>query len=146
MAAYLSNELGGSAGQTAAPVGYKPTATVYGAHLKRMRATFTMASQATTDTLVLGKLPPGATFAFGTITASATVGASATLAVGTSGSTGKYRAAAVHTTANAPVLFGVAAPVAADPLTAEEEVIVTIAVAALAAAGTLVFDIFYSQP
>ena len=30
MAAYLSTELGGSANQTSAPVGYKPRATVYG--------------------------------------------------------------------------------------------------------------------
>lgn len=146
MAAYLSTELGGSANQTAAPTGYKPAATVYQARLKRMRATFTLASQATTDTLVIGTLPPGATFAYGVLNASATLGATATLAIGPSTSTGKYRAAATFTTANTPTFFGVNAPVAADPLTAEETVIGTIAAAALPASGTLVVDIFYSMP
>jgi hypothetical protein len=146
MAAYLSTELGGSANQTAAPVGYKPTATVYQARLKRMRSTFTMASQATTDTLVLGDLPAGATFAYGIITASATVGATATLAIGTSGTPAKYRAAAVHTAVDTPTFFGLAAQAAAAPLTATERVIGTIASAAFPAAGTLVIDIYYSLP
>lgn len=147
MAAYLSTELGGSANQTAPPVGYRPTADAYQARLKRMRATFTLASQATTDTLVFGTLPAGATFAFGLITSSASLGASATLAIGIAGATGKYRAAATHTTPNVPALFGLAAPVAAaDPLSADEQVIGTIAAADLPAAGTLVVDIFYSMP
>lgn len=147
MAAYLSTELGGSANQTAAPVGYKPRASVYQARLKRLRGTFTMASQATTDTLVVGNLPAGATFAYGVINASATLGTS-TVAIGTSGSTGKYRAAATFTTADTPTLFGVATQEgAADPaLTAEEQVIVTIATAALPASGTFVVDLFYSMP
>ena len=61
MAAYLSTELGGSANQTSAPTGYKPSATVYGARLRRLRGTFTYASQTTSDTLVVGTLPAGAT-------------------------------------------------------------------------------------
>ena len=147
MAAYLSTELGGSANQTAAPVGYRPRATVYGARLKRLRATFTLASQATTDTLVLGSLPMGATFAFGVITSSATLGSS-TLAIGISGSTGKYRAAAVFTSADTPTLFGPATVIgAADPaLAADEQVIGTIAAAALPSSGTLVIDLYYSMP
>ena len=148
MAAYLSTELGGSANQTAAPVGYKPRATVYGARLKRMRGSFTANTQTTSDTLTVGNLPAGATFAFGVITASATMGASATLAVGTAGTTGKYRAAAVFTAVDTPTLFGTAATIgAADPaLTTEETVIVTIAAASLPAAGTLVIDLYYSMP
>lgn len=147
MAAYLSTELGGSANQTVAPVGYRPRATVYGARLKRLRATFTLASQATTDTLVLGNLPMGATFAFGVITSSATLGSS-TLAIGISGSTGKYRAAAVFTLADTPTLFGPAIVIgAADPaLAADEQVIGTIAAAALPSSGTLVIDLYYSMP
>lgn len=146
MAAYLSTELGGSANQTSAPVGYKPAATVYGGRLKRLRATFTLAAQGTTDTLVVGNLPAGATFAFGVINASATLGASATVAIGTSGATTKYRAASTFTAA-APTLFGdVAAEAAASPLSAEEQVIVTIGAAALPGSGTFVVDIFYSMP
>jgi len=147
MPAFLSTELGGSANQTVAPVGYKPRASVYHARLKRLRATFTLASQATTDTLVVGNLPPGATFAYGIINASVTLGSS-TVAVGITGATGKYRAAAAFTTADTPTLFGDdAAQAAADPaLTAEENVFVTIASAALPASGTLVIDMFYSMP
>lgn len=147
MSAYLSTELGGSANQTAAPTGYKPRATVYGARVKRMRGTFTLASQATTDTLVVGNLPCGATFAYGVITASATLGTS-TIAIGTSASTGKYRAAATFTAVDTPTMFGPAAVVgAADPaLAADEQVIVTIATAALPSSGTLVIDLYYSMP
>lgn len=147
MAAYLSTELGGSANQTAAPVGYKPRASVYGARLKRLRGTFTLNAQGTSDTLVVGNLPVGATFALGVLTASATLGTS-TLAIGIAGTTGKYRAAAVFTAADTPTNFGTAATIgAADPaLTAEEQVIVTIGVAALPASGTLVVDLWYSMP
>ncbi len=145
MAAYLSTELGGSANQTSAPVGYRPAASVYGARLKRLRATFTLNTQTTSDTLVIGNLPAGATFAFGVMNASATLGASATVAIGTTGSTGKYRAGAVFTAA-APTLFGVVAAVADAPLAAEEQVFVTIGVASLPGSGTFTVDLYYSMP
>lgn len=151
MAAYISSELAGvfgTANQTAAATGYKPAATVYQARLKRLRATFTLGSTAvtTSDTLAIGTLPAGSTFAYGIINASATMGASATLAIGNSSSTGKYRAAAVFTAA-APTLFGdVAAEGASTPLSADESVIITIAAASLPTSGTLVVDIFYSAP
>lgn len=147
MAAYLSTELGGSANQTSAPVGYKPRATVYNARLKRLRATFTFASQTTSDTLVVGNLPAGATFAFGLINVSAST-STATVAIGIAGTTGKYRAAAAQTTTDTPTLFGPAAIVgAADPaLAAEEQVIVTIGTASLPASGTMVIDLYYSLP
>jgi hypothetical protein len=147
MAAYLSTELGGSANLTSAPVGYKPRATVYGARLKSLRGSFTLNTQTTSDTLVVGNLPAGATFAFGLLTSSASL-STATVAIGIAGTTGKYRAAAVFTATDTPTLFGTAATVgAADPaLTAEEQVIVTIATASLPASGTFVVDLFYSMP
>lgn len=155
MPAYLSAELSGVNGAsgsvrtTAVDVGYRPRATVQGGSLKRLRGTFTLSSTAvtTSDTLVIGNLPPGATFAFGVINASATMGASATLAIGTTGATGKYRAAAVFTAA-APTLFGPASEQgAADPaLTAEEQVFITVGAASLPTSGTLVVDLFYSMP
>jgi hypothetical protein len=148
MAAYLSTELGGSANQTSAPVGYKPKATVYGGRLRRIRATFTLNTQTTSDTLVIGNLPAGATFAYGVLNASATLGASATLAIGIAGTTDKYRTAAVFTAANTPTLFGNNAAVSAsDPaLAAEEQVIGTIAAASLPGSGTFVVDLYYSMP
>jgi hypothetical protein len=145
MAAYLSTELGGSANQTAAPTGYKPVATVYQSRLKRLRATFTYASQATTDTLVVGNLPAGATFAYGVLTADTSSG-SGTLAIGTAAATAKYKAAAAFTATDTPTLFGKAAPVVASPLTADEQIIVTIGGAALPSSGNLAIDIYYSMP
>lgn len=145
MAAYLSTDLTGSANATTVPTGYKPAASVFGGRLKRLRGSFTYATQTTSDTLVLGNLPTGASFAFGTVTTSASTG-SATLAIGISGSTGKYAAAAAYTTANQPVTFGTAATVSASPLSAEEQVFVTIGTASLPGSGTLIVDLYYSIP
>ena len=153
MAQYLSAELGGAnatANITSAPVGWKPKASVYGGRLRRIRATFTLGSTAvtTSDTLAVGNLPSGATFAYGVLTASVTMGASATLAIGNASSTGKYRAAATFTSADTPTFFGVNTAVgAADPgLSADEAVIVTIGTASLPTSGTLIVDLYYSMP
>jgi hypothetical protein len=154
MPAYISAELSGTNGAsgsvlTTAPAGYKPRATVQGGRVKRLRGTFTLGSPAvaTTDTLVIGTLPAGSTFAFGVITASATMGTS-TLAVGTTGATGKYRAAAAFTAVDTPTMFGVNTAVgAADPaLAADEQVFITIGAASLPTAGTLIVDLYYSAP
>lgn len=148
MANYLSTELGGSANQTAAPVGYKPRATVYGARLKRLRASFTLNTQTTSDILVLGNLPAGSVFAYGVYNGSVTLGGTATLAIGITGTTGKYAAATAFTAANAPVLFGTVAQMAASDagLPADEQVIATIAGASLPASGTITIDLYYSAP
>jgi hypothetical protein len=148
MAAYLSNELAGTTTglSTSAAVGYKPVATVYGARLRRMRATFTYASQTTSDTLTVGTLPAGATFAFGVLNADTSSG-STTLAIGISGSTAKYRAAAAFTATDTPTLFGKTATAgAASALSAEETVIITLAAATAPSSGTLVVDLYYSMP
>lgn len=145
MAAYLSTELGGSANQTSVPVGYKPAASVYGGRLKRLRASFTYAAQTTSDTLTVGNLPAGATFAYGVLNADTSSG-STTLAIGISGSTAKYRAAAAFTSTDTPTFFGKAAPVVASPLSAEETVIITLAAATAPASGNLVVDLYYSMP
>ena len=118
---------------------------IHGGRLRRFRASFTMASQASGDDIVLAKVPAGYRFAFGIINASATMGASATVAIGVSGNTGKYRAAAVFTAA-APTLFGVSTAADDDALSAEETVILTIAVAALPSSGTAYVDLYFSGP
>jgi hypothetical protein len=135
--------------ETAAPIGgtafSKADGRVYQAKLKRLRATIPYDGQADGDTVTLGRLPPGASFAYGMITAKATFGATATLAIGYAGATGAFRAAAVHT-ATTPTLFGVADAVAADPFTTEKTIIATIAAAAAPdSANFLVVDIFYSD-
>lgn len=148
MAQYLSNELAGTTTgtTTAAAAGYRPSASVYGARLKRLRATINLASQTTSDTLLLGTLPAGATFAYGVLNTTASLGSS-TLAIGIAGTAGKYRAAGTFTATDTPTLFGTAAQAAlASPLSAEENVIGTIAAANLPSSGTLVVDLYYSMP
>ncbi len=123
----------------------KPDGGIHGGRLRRFRASFTMASQASGDDIVLAKVPAGYRFAYGIINGSATFGASATVAIGTASSSGKYRAAATFTAA-APTLFGVSTATDDDALTAAETVILTVAVAALPSSGTGVVDLYYSAP
>lgn len=144
MAQTFSTEL---AGIDSTPVVKANAAKAYGARIRRFRATVAMAAQADTDTIVLADIPAGYTFAFGLITASATLGASATISIGTAASAAKYRAAATHTTANTPVLFGTQATVGlASPLTAVERVIATVGTAALPGSGTFCVDLYFTAP
>jgi hypothetical protein len=119
---------------------------VQGGRVRRFRATIPFAGQAAADTITLARVPAGYTFAYGVINAKATLGATATIAIGAAGATGKYRVAAVQT-ATGPVLFGVADAVTADPLAAEETVIATIAEAALpTSANFAIVDLYFSAP
>jgi hypothetical protein len=118
---------------------------VQGGRLRRFRASFTLASQAAADTVTLARVPAGYAFAYGVINASATLGSTATVAIGVDGAAGKYRTAAVFTAA-APTLFGNVAAVDDAPLAAAETVILTIAEAALPSSGTCVVDLYYSAP
>lgn len=139
MTIFFSNEL---AGQYSTPV-VKPSATTgVGGRVRRYSGSFTMAAQATTDTIVIGQIPAGADFAFGVITASATMGTS-TIAIGVAGNTGLYRGAATNTAVDTPTLFGPAAAVKALPIATEQQVFITIGVAALPAGGTVVVDLYF---
>jgi hypothetical protein len=102
----------------------------------------TLASQATTDTIEVARLPKGAVPLYGIITTDTSLG-SATVAIGVTGATGKYRAAATFTTTNTPTLFGVGAVVGV-PLEDEETVFITTATAALPSSGRLVVAIYYA--
>lgn len=140
MAVLYSTEL---AGQYSTPV-VKPSAPLgVGSHLRRYTASITLASQATTDTIVIGQIPTGMDFAYGVITSSVSLGTS-TIAIGYAGATGAYRAAAVFTAVDTPTLFGPATQVKAAALTAEQQVFITIAAAALPASGTLVVDLYFA--
>lgn len=126
----------------------QPDGSRHHAKLYRMSAIITLAAQGTSDNVLLGKLPPGAVFAYGVLLASATLGASATLAIGynkTHGSNGDFRSAATFTAADTPTLFGKTGVADDAPLTAETPVYATVGVAALPGAGTLVVDIYYSR-
>jgi len=104
------------------------------------RATITLDTQTTSDTIVIAKAKAGENFLYGVMNNSATLD-TATVAIGVTGTTGKYRAAAVKTSTT-PEVFG---PVAAmTKLTADEEIFITIAVASLPASGTLVVDLYFS--
>lgn len=122
----------------------KPTSAAYGARFRRYRATFALATQTTSDTLFCARVPAGSIFCFGVLTADTSL-ATATLAIGPSGTTGKYRTAAVFTATNTPTLFGNASAIDDDALTADEQIIGTIAVASLPASGILLVDLYFSN-
>ena len=102
-----------------------------------IRRKWTLASQTTSDTLEGLKLPKGFRPMRCNIYPSATLGSS-TLAIGISGTTGKYRAAAVVTTTAqgcAPVLIGTSVKLAAD-----EDILVTIGAASLPSSGDVIVE------
>lgn len=115
---------------------------VSGGRVRRWRATITLASQADGDTVTLFQVPAGMTFCYGVLLGSATLGTS-TIAIGVSGTAGKYRAAATHTATTA-TLFGISSAADDVPLAAAETVILTNTTAALPASGTLVVDMYFS--
>lgn len=141
MAVLYSNDSAG--------LGTVPTSNVnggvIGGRVRRYRAAITLASQTTSDTIVIGRVPAGSVFAYGVINTDTSLGSS-TVAIGITGTTGKYRAAAVFTATNTPTMFGPAATVDDAPLTADEEVFITIAAANFPAAGSLVVDLYFSAP
>ena len=141
MATFYSNEL---AGFTSLPV-VKPSATTgVGGRLRRYSGSVTLAAQTTSDTIVIGQIPAGADFAFGVITSSVSLGTS-TVAIGVTGTTGLYRAAATFTAVDTPTPFGPATAVKAAAITGEQTVFITIGTASLPASGTLVVDLYFAN-
>lgn len=123
--------------------------TAYDAKVRRFTATIDLAENAVKngDTVLIAKVPKEYRFAYGLITSSVSLG-TATVSVSAknvdtgAATAGKYRPAAVMTTASQPVLFGAAGAGAAK--TAPEEVYLEIATADLPASGTLQVDLFFS--
>ena len=120
-----------------------PNGSYSGGRVRRFRNTITLAAQADTDTITCQPIPAGHVFCFGMLLASATLGASATIAIGISGTAAKFRAAATHTVTT-PTLFGLSTAADDDFLTATETPIITVGTAALPGSGTLVCDFYYS--
>jgi len=146
MASYLSNELAGTTdGKTSAPVAanLRQRGVVTNARLKRFRSTITLNAQAAGDVIQLATLPNGGVFAFGSIITNTSTG-TATLAIGTAASPGKYRAAAAVTAAETLSVFATTATQSADVYAVDEIVYATVGTAALPATGTLVIDLYVS--
>jgi hypothetical protein len=141
MTIFYSGELAGIA---SLPL-IKAANAAFGARLRRYRGSVTLAAQTTSDTIVIGQAPAGASFAYGVLTSSVSLGTS-TIAIGVTGTTGKYRAAATFTTVDTPTLFGPNTAVGGNALAAAETQFITIAVATLPGAGLLVVDMYWSCP
>ncbi len=119
-----------------------PSVALAGGKVRSFIERFTLASDAV-GPYEIGILPAGARFLYGVLTSSVSLGTS-TVAIGVTGTTGKYRAAATFTAVDTPTPFGNAAAVGAEG-SAEERVLLSVATAALPASGTLVIELFYSQ-
>jgi hypothetical protein len=116
---------------------------VQGARVRVYREKITLATQTTSDTIVIAYPSIRESFLFGQHATSVTLGSS-TIAVGVTGTVAKYKAAATFTTTLTPTVWGaVAAITDFDPLTAGQEVFITIAAASLPAAGTYFTDMFF---
>lgn len=139
MAALYSAELAGWGSVPKAPL---PNGNLIGGNVRLHRATVTLATQTTSDTILIAVPRKGDSFLFGCQTTTASLGGTATVAFGISTSTAKYKAAAVFTATDTPTLFGKAA--AMTTLTTDEEIIVTIAAASLASSGTWVVDHYFA--
>lgn len=123
------------------PVKSPPSA--HGGRVRVLSDTVTYATQTTSDTIIVGggRLPVGARVLFVKMTTSVTTG-SATLSLGITGTTAKYKSLAAITTADVPQTFGPAAALNV-PLTAEEQLFLTIGGASLPGSGTLVVAVYY---
>lgn len=117
--------------------------TAHGGRVRVYEEKITLATQTTADTIEIAYPRLGEMFLYGVLLSTVTLGAAATVAIGIAGTTGKYRTAAIFTTADTPVFFGNAAA-AGVKLAAAEVVFITIAVASLPAAGTLNTQMFFA--
>lgn len=119
--------------------------SVWTARLRRYRATITLAGQGSGDDVVLFRVPAGSVFAYGVLNTSASLGGTATIAVGVSGTTNRYKNAATFQAPNTPTLFGKTAEVSGAALAADTDIVLTIGTAALPGSGTLVVDMYFSN-
>lgn len=115
-----------------------------GGKVRVAQAVFNCASDGTGTYTAPIRLPAGARVICAYINASVTMGASATIAIGIAGSTGKYRAAATYTSADTFTLLGLNAALAVA-LAAEEQILLTVAAAALPASGRLIIGFLYTD-
>lgn len=137
----MANNLGEQ--MTLLAAGTPPAPGFVDGSLRVFNEQVTIASQAISDTIEVARLPKGAIPLFGMMISDTALGGSATVAIGISGDTGKYRAAAIFNAADTWEQFGLAAGVG-DAVAAEETVIVTVGAASLPASGTFRVMLFYA--
>jgi hypothetical protein len=113
-----------------------------GADVVCYASTITLATQTTSDTIVLAQVPENMRFAYGVLNSTVTLGSS-TVAIGIAGATGKYRAAAVFTAVQTPTLFGVVAAMNGATAAGGETIFITIAAANFPASGTLDVQLYF---
>lgn len=123
-----------------------------GGRVRVWEATIEYDGQAAADEIILAKIPAGHKFLYGVITASATAGASATIAIGEATlndgtpDPDLLRAAATFTTANAPTTFGRSIGVEAGVSTADKVISAVVGTAALpTSADSMVVQLFYAS-
>lgn len=139
-------------GNYTAPRGQIPVGQIdgssQGGHVRVYREQIVLASGVgtTADTIVVAYPSKGEQFLFGVLTSTVTLGTS-TVAVGITGTTGKYRAAAAFTAVDTPALFGAGAAGLGGigKLAGDEEVFLTIGTANLPTSGTLTVDLYFAQ-
>jgi hypothetical protein len=119
-------------------------ATVDGGKKRVNLEIFNFASDAQGAYNVGALIPRGARITSIKIMSSVTLGTS-TIALGIAGTAGKYRAAATYTTPDVWTELG-AASALMDELAAEEQLILTVGVAALPASGRLHLVVEYVDP
>lgn len=140
MAQGYSAEMTGVLDGTVLPAS-KADGRIINAKTRLFQATFDLSlatvKKASGDTNVCFRIPAGYKPTLGWLLASATMGATATIAVGNSTTAGKYRTAAIFTAVDTPTLFMNSSAGDDVPLTADEEVLITIAAASLPSSGIL---------
>ena len=139
MTVWYSQELTGFA---SLPV-VKPSASQYAGGVFVYQASILLTAQQVNDTIVVGYVPSGAAFLYGLLSTDTSL-ATATIAIGTAASAGKYRAAAVFTTTNTPTFVGLVANSANVSLAAPETQIITVTTAALPGTGNLIYQQFWA--
>lgn len=97
------------------------------------------------DNNLLGRFPRGARPIGFNVNSTVDLGAAATIAIGTLADAVKYKAAAVHRTPDAPVIYMKAGVQDDAPLADYEDYYLTVGAANLPGAGIIVVDAFYSS-
>lgn len=123
-----------------------------GGRVRVFEATIEYDGQASGDEIILAKVPAGSKFLYGILTASATAGGTATIAIGEatlndgSPDADLLRTAATFTTANAPTLFGNAIGVEQAAYAADTYISALVGAAALPSnADSLTVQLFYAN-
>lgn len=124
------------------PAGTQAPVTQMSARRRTALAEFTYAADAVGTYALPMVVPRGARIVDVRLNTSVTLGATATLAVGTVAAPGRYRAAATFTTADQWVSLGLNAAMGVL-LTVDEQIILTVAAAALPASGRLLVEVQY---